>query len=322
MVDETETISGPLEDLRAFCAVVEFGTVSAAARQLNETKGSVSRRISRLERRLGTALLARTPRAVTATEEGIAFYAKARDALSLLADAVEGARESCSVPQGHLRVTAPVDFGMDVLPNLIVQFRALHPQISVELLLTDTALDLAAHRIDLALRASASTLPDMGYRASGLIDFHIGLYAASGYLASRGIPSAPTDITNHELVGMREFIGATTLSLTHRSGRSAQVVARPVIRTSDYASVHRIVLAGGGIGAIPDIIVAPSVASGAIERVLADWTVADVRLHAISLGGREAPARVRLFRDFMRAELAAALRLTKEGNTARKTTHN
>jgi DNA-binding transcriptional LysR family regulator len=137
MVDDTETIGGSLEDLRAFCAVAEFGTVSSAARQLGETKGSVSRRLSRLEQRLGVALLARTPRAVSLTEEGAAFYAKSHEALALLDDAAEGARQSRTMPSGHLRVTAPVDFGMDVLPELVVRFRARHPQITVELLLTD-----------------------------------------------------------------------------------------------------------------------------------------------------------------------------------------
>lgn len=307
MVDESATISGALEDLRAFCAVIEFGTMSAAARQLGEAKGSISRRVSRLERRLGTALLARTPRAVTATEEGTAFYAKAREALSLLADAVEGARQSQAEPQGHLRVTAPIDFGMDVLPRLIVQFRALHPQISVELLLTDAALDLAANRIDLALRASAEALPDMGYRASNLVDFHVCLYAAPDYLATRGVPSLPAEIADHDLVVARELVGAAILPLTHRRGRSGQVMARPMIRTTDYASVHRIVVAGGGIGVIPDIVVAGALASGAIKRVLPDWMVAAAKLHAITLGGRDAPARVRIFREFIRSELAAAL---------------
>lgn len=142
MVDETETLGGALEDVRAFCAVVEFGTVSAAARQLGETKGSISRRLSRLERRLGVTLLARTSRAVSPTEEGTAFYSKAREALVWLDDAAEGARQSKAVPRGHLRVTAPVDITLDVLPMIVVSFRALYPQISVELLATDAPLEI------------------------------------------------------------------------------------------------------------------------------------------------------------------------------------
>jgi DNA-binding transcriptional LysR family regulator len=162
MVDESETFGGALDDVRAYCAVVEFGTVSAAARLLGETKGSISRRVSRLEKRLGVALLARTPRAVSPTEEGAAFFERARESLRLLDDAMEAAQAARAEPQGHLRVTAPVDFGMDVLPPLLVRFRALHPGITVELLLDDARLDLAANRIDLALRATPGELPDMG----------------------------------------------------------------------------------------------------------------------------------------------------------------
>ncbi|MDN3519894.1 LysR family transcriptional regulator, partial [Aquisalimonas lutea] len=208
MVDELETLGGSLEDVRAFCAVAEFGTVSAAARQLGETKGGVSRRVSRLERRLGVRLLARTPRAVTPTEEGAAFHAKAREALAWLDDAAEGARQSQAVPRGHLRVTAPVDLGMDVLPELVVQFRALHPQITVELVLTDAPIDLAAHRVDLALRATADDLPDMGYRASMVARFRIGLYASPGYLAASGnSPATPADLADHSLVAARAPAG-------------------------------------------------------------------------------------------------------------------
>lgn len=311
MVDESETsdavppdLGGPLEDLRAFCAVIELGGISTAARALEETKGGVSRRVSRLERRLGTALLARTPRAVTATEEGTAFHARAREALALLADAAEGARAARSVPRGHLRVTAPVDLGIDVLPAMVARFRSQYPQITVELLLTSTALDLAAHRIDLALRATSAGLPDMEYRAVPLADFDVCLYATPAYLGARGTPAAPSDLGGYDIVVPRDLVGASALSLTGRRGRSEHPVIRPVIRTGEFASVSRIVQAGGGIGPIPEIVAAPAVAGGSLQRVLPAWTVSRARLHAISLGGREAPARVRLFRDFVRQALA------------------
>lgn len=305
MVDKPETLRGAIDDVRALCAVVEFGTLSEAARQLEETKGSISRRVSRLETRLGATLLARTPRSVSPTEEGTAFYAKAREALRWMDDAAEGARQSQEVLSGHLRVTAPIDLGMDVLPKLVVKFRQLHPQIHVELLITDSSLDLAANRVDLALRASVQGLPDMGYRASKIVDFHIGLYAAPDYLAAHGGgPEVPSMLAEHALVVSREFPGAAHLPLTDKRGRSAQVVARPVIRTSDYASVLRLVLAGGGIGPIPSLVAMDSIASGALVPVLPDWSVSKGTLYAISLGGRGAPARVRVFREFVRTELA------------------
>jgi DNA-binding transcriptional LysR family regulator len=307
MVAKKETLGGSLADLRAFCSVMELGTVSAAARHLGETKGSISRRLSRLEQRLGTALLARTPRAVTPTEEGLAFHAKAREALTWLDDAVDSAREASAVPRGHLRVTAPVDLGMDVLPTLLVRFRERHPQITVELLLTDAPLDLAANRIDLALRAMPGDLPDMNYRSSPLLDFDIGLYAAPAYLRARGTPSAPADLGDHKIVAARELAGATPLTLQHRRGRSERVTVNPVIRSSDYASVLRLAMAGGGVAPIPEPVAADAVADGGLQRVLPDWHASRARLHAISLGGRDAPARVRVFREFLRRELARKL---------------
>lgn len=303
MVAKMETIGGAVEDVRGFCTVIEQGTLSAAARLLGETKGSLSRRISRLESRLGAVLLSRTPRAVTATEEGLAFYAKARDALALLDDAVEGARQADAVPQGHLRVTAPHDLGLEVLPPLIASFRALHPQISVELLLTDTQLDLAAHRIDLALRAISGELPDMGYRASVLVELRTALYAAPGYLGRRPAPQVPAELESHDLVARGSPRGAVTLGLLDQRGRRVKVLAKPAIQVSDYAGAHRLLLAGAGIGAIPDIVAAASVRAGALVAVLPDWTVERARLHAISVAGREAPARVRVFREFMRERL-------------------
>lgn len=305
MVDEMETIGGALEDLRAYCAVIELGTISAAARHLGESKGGVSRRVSRLERRLGAVLLTRTPRAVSATEEGMAFYAKARDALVLLDDAAEGARQSRAVPRGRLRVTAPHDLGIDVLPELITGFRAGHRQIAVELLLSDATLDLAANRIDLALRATLGDLPDMGYRASTLIDFRIALYASPRYLVGRTRPRFPADLDAHDVVAVRQQPrAAEQLKLSGDRGRLAQLVVSPVMQASNYAAVHRLLLAEGGIGAMPDIVAASSLAAGRLVPVLPEWTVARARLHAISVAGREAPARVRVFREYMRGRLA------------------
>ena len=307
MVDKTETIGGAIEDVRAFCTVVELGTVSAAARQLQETKGSISRRLSRLEKRLAARLLARTPRAVSPTEEGTAFYTKAREALKWMDDAAEGARQSQDVLRGHLRVTAPIDLGMDVLPDLVVRFRRVHPQINVELLLTDSPLDLAANRIDLALRANVGGLPDMAYRASKVADFHIGLYAAPNYLAANGgSPDVPSALATHSLIVPRAFPEATQLLLTDQRGRSHQIIVSPAIRTSDYASLLRLVVAGGGIGPIPSLVATASVASGALLPVLPEWSISRGALYAISLAGHGAPARVRAFRDFVRTELAEA----------------
>ncbi len=305
----TREFGGSLDDIRAFCAVVEFGSISAAARALSESKGGISRRVARLEKRLGAALLARSPRAVSVTEEGLAFHAKSREALTLLGDAAEAVNDARSVPRGHLRVTAPIDFGLDLLPPIIGRFRRQHPQITVELLLSSSALDLTAHRIDLALRAS-SELPDMEYRAVPLVGFDIHLYAAPGYLAERGEPQVPRDLSGHDLVIARDLMGFSSITLTG-GGKVEHVPLKPAVETGELASVSRIVLAGGGIGPVPDVVAIAAVEDGRLRTVLPRWTVGSARLHAITVAGREAPARVRVFKDFVRQQLtglgAAAL---------------
>lgn len=313
MVDETEThgwsavsdpreLGGSLDDIRAFGSVVEFGSITAAASERGETKGGISRRVTRLEQRLGTTLLARRPRAVSVTEEGLAFYAKAREALSLLSDAVESASEAHSVPQGHLRVTAPVDFGLELLPPIISRFRRRYPQITVDLLLTSSALDLTTHRIDLALRASGR-LPDMDYRATLLASFDVCLYATPAYLAERGEPREPQELSGHDLIVARDLMDPASVSLTNR-GRVERIALKPAVQTGELASVFRIVLADGGIGPVPDVVATNAVKDGRLRVLLPHWTVSRACLHAITVAGRKAPARVRVFKLFMREELA------------------
>ena len=299
-----DRITGSLEDIRALCAVMDLGSISAAAKRLQETKGSVSRRISRLEERLGATLLARTPRRVTPTEEGLAFCDKAQDALTLLDDAAEAAKQSGSEPSGLLRVTAPPDLGLHVLPELIVAFCESHRQVNVELVLSNAILDLAANRIDLALRATTEDLPDTGYRASRVVDFELGLYAAPDYLRRRPFPTRPDELSQHQFVTFREITGgAFRLRLSRPRARTLEIPLQSQLRVNDFAGVHRLVVAGGGIGAMPDLVAARWVAAHRLVRVLPRWSAGRARLHAISVAGREAPARVRVFREFLRQRL-------------------
>ena len=301
MVARTETFGGSLDDLRAFCAVVDLGTVTAAAASRSETKGSVSRRISRLEAALGATLMARHPRAVTPTAEGLAFYAKAQESLALLDDATETARDARTVIAGHLRVTTAVDFGIELMPGIVASFRRAYPQITIDLINTDARLDLAANRIDLALRLGGAEVS--GYRAALIVKSWIGLYAAPDYLARRPPPASLAELAEHDLILSRERQGAMGIMLDDGNGRTEQVAFSPAIRASDFATVFRLTLEGTGIGHLPSVVAAHAIESGALVRVLAPWATVGGALRAVSLAGRELPARVRVFREHVRAEM-------------------
>ncbi|MBX9931693.1 MAG: LysR family transcriptional regulator [Methylobacterium sp.] len=310
MVARSETFHGRLDDVRAFCAVVDFGIVTRAAEAMAETKGSISRRISRLESALGTTLLARTSRAVSPTAEGLVFHARAQESLAILDEALETARDARHVPRGQLRVTTSVDFGIEVMPDLVAGFRTLYPQITLDLIVTDTRLDLAANRIDLALRLGRDA-PDSGYRAPILAGLTIGFYAAPAYLARHPAPHDVDGLADHDLVLSREHPNAPHSRLTDGEGRTFALGLPPVVRATDFATVLRLTLAGIGIGVIPSLVAARSVLAGDLVPVLPDWQGRDGTLRAVSLAGRELPARVRLFREFVRTELAEQLAALK-----------
>lgn len=302
MVASSETFAGNLDDVRAFCAVVELGSITQAAAFLRETKGSVSRRVARLEAVLRVTLLARTPRAVSPTAEGLAFQATALESLALLDEALQTARGARTVPRGHLRVTASIDFGVEVLPDLVASFRARHPEITIELLITDSRLDLAASRVDLALRLGGEHA-DSGYTAPVLADLTIGLYAAPAYLARRPGPVDLAGLAAHDGVFARERLGAGQILVSDAAGREERISLRPAVRATDFATVLRLTLAGAGIGHIPSLVAAKSLAGGDLVRILPDWASRGGTLRAVTLAGRELPARVRLFREHVRAEL-------------------
>ncbi|OOG27802.1 hypothetical protein B1C78_02850 [Thioalkalivibrio denitrificans] len=130
------------------------------------------------------------------------------------------------------------------------------------------------------------------------------LFAGSGYLAGRPAPGSPEDLDTHDLVLARAGPGAPArLSLTGPRGRHAQVNRVPAMQVSGYAGVHSLLLAGAGIGALPEFVVGNSLTQERLVPVLADWTVYRGTFHAISVAGRDAPARVRVFRDYMREQL-------------------
>ena len=305
MVIKTETFDGSLRDARALCAVVDFGSISAAARHLGESKGSISRRVTRLEDRLGVSLLARTARAVTATDEGLAFHARAQAGLTLLDEAADSARGQRETPRGNLRITCALDLGTELLPPLIGRFLELYPLIVPELIVTDTAIDLAEHRIDLALRMGSRGSLDQAGQGFELAISDIRLYAAPAWLASHPMPLKPADMVDTPILTLTRNYPETGLPLLNRAGEKVSLQARVAGRASDFASLIRLAEAGIGAACLPTLMVTRAVKAGTLVPLLPDWCLPDITLRALTLPSREVPARVRLFRQFLKDELAS-----------------
>lgn len=303
-VDKTETIAGPVDDLRAFCRVVELGSISAAARMQGETKGGISRRISRLELQLGIQLLARHPRSVVPTAEGMLFFSKVRAGLLLLEEGAELARESKNEPRGSLRITAPIDLAQEWLSPLLVEFQSLYPRLTIELLSSDERLDLVAHQIDVALRATgAGGLPDMGYSARRLTDLRFGFFATPAYLARVVTPTMPDMLLSHAVILRSSLHNKLTLISDDPEQGALSVTLAPNFSSNSFATVLRLTLAGGGIGFMPVLVARAAELRGELVPVLANWQGERSDLFMITLGGQRAPAKVMAFKQFIQDKI-------------------
>jgi DNA-binding transcriptional LysR family regulator len=308
-----ETIAAPthslvesvaLPDVRAFCAVVDAGSVTGAARLLGETKGAVSRRLARLEASLGVALLRRSPRLVVPTEEGLLYRARVGVALEALDDAaraLDGARE---VPRGLLRITAPADLGSAWLPEICARFMARYPEIRLEVLASDERLDLDAHHIDCALRVGV--LRDSSLRVVKLLDLGIGLYASPAYLRVHGTPTRPEQLTAHRLAAYVRMPRPLDLAF-ERGGRTTRVTLDATV-LGDGAFVRELVLAGGAICGHPRIVGDRDVAAGRLVRLLPDYEVPlTVPLSLLHPATSFVPPKIAAFRDFLLESIQTSL---------------
>jgi DNA-binding transcriptional LysR family regulator len=289
-------------DLLVFARVGELGSFSRAAERLGLPKSTVSRRIAVLEARVGERLLVRTTRRQTLTELGAALLEHARQIASEV-DAATALRDHRqSAPSGRLRVSMPGDVANLVLADTLAAFVALHPGITLELDLSPRRVDLLGEGFDAAVRIGA--LPDDGLLvARRLTVFAQGLYAAPGYLAERGEPRAPQELADHEAVRLLGGDGEPVpWALTRGSERWEGV---PVGRASANSPelLMRLVRAGAGIAAVPEVFARPLERRGELRRVLADWRLPSDTAWVVFPGRRLLPAKTRAFVDMLQAAL-------------------
>jgi len=248
--------------LRSFLAVVEAGSLSRAARDLGLSQPTLGRQIAELEGTLGVALFARHPRGLRTTEAGQALVAPARAMRDAAAEAALAAAGRAAAPRGTVRVTASVYVAHHILPPLIAALRADAPEITIELVASDTSDNLLFREADIALRMYRPTQLDVVTRHLG--DLPLGFFAAQSYLARRGAPSGPEDLPDHDLVGYDR--DERLISGLRARGLPA---TRDwfVVRCDSQTVYWELVRAGAGIG-IGQVPVAA--ADPGVVRVLAD----------------------------------------------------
>ena len=285
------------DDMRAFVAVVEAGSFTAAADRLDMAKSAVSRRISSLEARLGVQLLQRTTRQLNLTDTGRSFYERCARILADLDEAEAAIHQEHGELRGRLRVALPLSFGIRHMYRPISEFAATHPKVSFDLDLNDRRIDLIAEGIDLAVRIGR--LADSTLIARRLFEARTVVCAAPAYLEQRGTPQTPDDLMEHDCLVYSNLPDPTKWVCTDREG-VRHAIDVPVTMTASSGD-FLCAAAQEGLGLVlqPTFIAGEFISRGELQPVLTDYQWPVTPAYAIYPPTRHLSYRVREFIDYL-----------------------
>lgn len=291
-----------LDSMSILIAVVDAGSLSAAARFLDMPLATVSRKVAELEAHLKTRLLHRSTRQLSLTEAGISYVAACRRILEEIGEAERAATGEYASPKGELLVTAPVAFGRLHVVPVVAEFLAHYPEIGVNLMLTDRVVHLMDEHADAAIRIG--DLPDSTLMATGVGTVRRVVCASPAYLAVHGVPARPQDLAQHAcitfevLASMRAWVFGTG-----NSALSVPVQSRLTVNTAEAA----IAAATLGVGLIRVLSyqVADAVREQALRVVLDEFESAPLPVSLVHTGQAPLPLKLRAFLDFATPRLRA-----------------
>lgn len=280
---------------RVFVTVFEHGSLTQASQRLDMSTAMVSRYLAAVETWLGVRLLHRTTRRISLTEAGQAALPACRQLLDLAEDVKHQAGEISRVPSGRLRITSSTSFAEAQLAPALIDFQRQHPQVDFSLVVTDRSVDLAAERIDLAVRITNSLEPTMIARQLAVC--RSVLCAAPTYLRAHGEPRTAEALQSHHCV-THAIVGAAQFRFRRR-GQLVEVTVPERLSTNDAAVLRRAVLDGGGIGILPTYLVSEDLRRGRLVHVLPALEPESLGVHAIFLSRQHQPLALRLLVDFL-----------------------
>ncbi|KTR05760.1 LysR family transcriptional regulator [Aureimonas ureilytica] len=287
-----------LTRMRAFLSVVESEGFSAAARKTGRSKALLSKYVRELEDELGVLLINRTTRQIALTAAGEVYVARASTILADLAALNEEAREATGEARGALRVTAARTFGDAELGLSLVEFSAAHPDITLDLHLNDSFVNLVEEGFDVAIRMTRLTDSAMIARRLGQLDFAI--CATPDFLKTHGTPTHPTDISR--LPAVIDSNAKTLYNWTFKDPKTGDPIPINVsgrFSANSPYTVRAATLAGLGVALIPEFVVRQDIADGRLVSILDDFVPRDAGIYAVFPHRRHLPARTRVFVDFL-----------------------
>jgi DNA-binding transcriptional LysR family regulator len=291
-------------EMTAFVRAVETGGFSAAARDMGLTPSALSKLVTRLEDRLGARLLQRTTRRLQLTAEGEAFYARARPILAAMAEAEAEVTEAGASPRGLLRLHCGSAFGMHQLAPAIPRFQEIHPEVELDITISDQPLGAMEEGIDLAIRIGP--LDESSMVARRICNLERVICASPAYLERRGTPHTPDDLQQHNCLWITSLPALRRWPFDTDDGIRVVHVGGN-IAANNAETVLQLAVAGVGITRLTDVIVGDAIRRGELLPILTDWHhVEPVPLYATYPSGRNLSPKVRAMVDFLVAEFGGA----------------
>ncbi|WP_417808112.1 LysR family transcriptional regulator [Thioclava sp.] len=292
-----------IDNIRLFLTIAEKGSLVAAAREAGLSSTTVSERLATLEAHYGVVLFNRTTRSLSLTDEGRTLLSGAKAVLAELQDLETRIRHGADTLSGPIRISAPIDLGRSIVSNVISTFTAEHPAISIELLLSDSYVDIVGQGFDLAMRFG--TVTDSTLRTRNLGHFRRIVCAAPSYIAAHGAPQTPADLTQHNCLIMRF---GTTLDNVWRFGTDKKpqtVTVRGNKIVNDGSLVRQWALEGYGIILKSELDVAPDLEARKLVALLEKHAAPPNPLQMMFPPGRAQPRRVRALANALSDAMAA-----------------
>nr|WP_315392157.1 LysR family transcriptional regulator [uncultured Duganella sp.] len=288
-----------LNRLITFVAVVEAGSLTAAADRLGLAKSMVSKHMQLLEAEIGVGLLVRSTRRLSLTEAGRGFYEASRQLLQSAEQAIEQARSGRDSPQGTLRVASPIDYGAMVVAPVLARLRASHPALDIELICADHVIDLIAEGIDVTVRLGK--LSDSGHMASRIGPLRRALVAAPEFIDRHGMPQDPDALEALPFIALSVLPRPGTFTLDDGTGRVREVHMRNTVFSTNTAYASRAAaLAGAGVLRATTFLTREDVDAGRLVRLLPAWSQPDSDIHALFPATPHVPRKVRVFIDALK----------------------